>query len=122
MDRFQFQTVPNIIAGLGAIQELSQILKKGRYERLLLVTDPGMFQHKLHLPILDIVEDAGLNYAIYAQVQADPADTLILEDYARYLQSIQALNVPYYQIPGNHDDARYFPFYRNTDQAHAIRL
>src|SRR5690606_39419892 len=61
MDRFQFQTVPNIIAGLGAIQELSQILKKGRYERLLLVTDPGMFQHKLHLPILDIVEDAGLD-------------------------------------------------------------
>ncbi|MCO8044152.1 iron-containing alcohol dehydrogenase [Acinetobacter bohemicus] len=79
MDRFQFQTVPNIIAGLGAIQELSQILKKGRYERLLLVTDPGMFQHKLHLPILDIIEDAGLDYAIYAQVQADPADTVILE-------------------------------------------
>lgn len=27
MNRFQFQTVPNIIAGLGTIQELFKILK-----------------------------------------------------------------------------------------------
>lgn len=38
MNRFQFQTVPNIIAGLGTIQELFKILKNGRYQRLLLVT------------------------------------------------------------------------------------
>ena len=43
MNRFQFQTVPNIIAGLGTIQELSSILKQGRYQRVLLVTDPGMY-------------------------------------------------------------------------------
>ena len=48
MNRFQFQTVPNIIAGLGTIQELSSILKQGRYQRVLLVTDPGMLQHQLH--------------------------------------------------------------------------
>lgn len=85
MNRFQFQTVPNIIAGLGTIQELSSILKQGRYQRVLLVTDPGMLQHQLHLPILEIIEDAGLNYAIYSDVQADPPEHVVLEaaDFAK---------------------------------------
>ena len=79
MNRFQFQTVPNIIAGLGTIQELFKILKNGRYQRLLLVTDPGMLKQQLHLPILDIIESAGLDYVIYSDVQADPPDTMVLE-------------------------------------------
>lgn len=79
MNRFQFQTVPNIIAGLGTIQELFKILKNGHYQRLLLVTDPGMLKQQLHLPILDIIESAGLDYVIYSDVQADPPDTVVLE-------------------------------------------
>lgn len=79
MNRFQFQTVPNIIAGLGTIQELFKILKNGRYQRLLLVTDPGMLKQQLHQPILDILESAGLDYVIYSDVQADPPDTVVLE-------------------------------------------
>lgn len=85
MNRFQFQTVSNIIAGLGTIQELSSILKQGRHQRVLLVTDPGMLQHQLHLPILEIIEDAGLDYAIYSDVQADPPEHVVLEaaDFAK---------------------------------------
>lgn len=79
MNRFQFQTVPNIIAGLGTIQELFKILKNGRYRRLLLVTDPGMLKQQLHLPLLDIIESAGLEYVIYSDVQVDPPDTVVLE-------------------------------------------
>nr|WP_278357674.1 iron-containing alcohol dehydrogenase [Acinetobacter lwoffii] len=79
MNRFQFQTVPNIIAGLGTIQELFKILKNGRYQRLLLVTDSGMLKQQLHLPLLDIIESAGLEYVIYSDVQADPPDTVVLE-------------------------------------------
>ena len=79
MNRFQFQTVPSIIAGLCTIQELFKILKNGRYRRLLLVTDPGMLKQQLHLPILDIIESAGLDYVIYSDVQADPPDTVVLE-------------------------------------------
>lgn len=79
MNRFQFQTVRNIIAGLGTIQELFKILKNGRYQRLLLVTDPGMLKQQLHLPLLDIIESAGLEYVIYSDVQADPPDTVVLE-------------------------------------------
>ena len=56
MNSFQFQTVPNIIAGLGSIQELKNVLTQKDYHKALLVTDAGMIQHQLHLPILKILE------------------------------------------------------------------
>src|SRR5690606_36174250 len=77
MQSFQFQTVPNIIAGLGSIRELHQILQKGKYVRVLLVTDQGMIKQKLHQEILDIITDAGLDYTIYADVQADPPEHIV---------------------------------------------
>jgi alcohol dehydrogenase len=35
MNPFQFQTVPNIIAGLGSIQELKNVLLKNYHKALL---------------------------------------------------------------------------------------
>ncbi|MFV5311312.1 iron-containing alcohol dehydrogenase [Acinetobacter schindleri] len=79
MQRFQFQTVPNIIAGLGTIRELHQILQKGKYVRVLLVTDQGMIAQNLHEEVLYIIKEAGLDYAIYADVQADPPEHIIAD-------------------------------------------
>lgn len=79
MQRFQFQTVPNIIAGLGTIRELHQILQKGKYVRVLLVTDQGMIAQNLHEEVLYIINEAGLDYAIYADVQADPPEHIIVD-------------------------------------------
>lgn len=79
MQRFQFQTVPNIIAGLGTIRELHQILQKGKYVRVLLVTDQGMIAKNLHEEVLYIINEAGLDYAIYADVQADPPEHIIAD-------------------------------------------
>ena len=56
MSQFQFQTVGNIISGLGSIQELTKILQQHQFKKVLLVTDRGMVQHQIHLPILDILE------------------------------------------------------------------
>ena len=66
MNTFQFQTVPNIIAGLGAIQQLQPILIQQKYRKALLVTDAGMIQHQLHLPILEILQHSKLDYLIYS--------------------------------------------------------
>ncbi|QOW46328.1 MULTISPECIES: iron-containing alcohol dehydrogenase [Acinetobacter] len=79
MRHFQFQTVANIISGLGSIQELHNILKIKNYKKLLLVTDAGMIQHHLHRPILEILEQLSLDYVIYSEVQADPAEDIILD-------------------------------------------
>lgn len=79
MRHFQFQTVANIISGLGSIQELHNILTIKNYKKLLVITDAGMIQHDLHRPILDILEQLNLDYVIYSDVQADPAEHIILD-------------------------------------------
>jgi len=77
MSHFQFQTVANIISGLGSIQELSTVLGN-QYHKALIVTDAGMIQHALHLPLLKILAQCNLDYEIYADVQADPAEQIVL--------------------------------------------
>lgn len=79
MSHFQFQTVGNIISGLGSIQELKTLLSNQNYQKVLIVTDPGMIQHQLHVPILEILEAIKLAYVIYSEVQADPAEHIILD-------------------------------------------
>lgn len=85
MQHFQFQTVGNIISGLGSISELKTVLTEKNYKRLLLVTDAGILQQQLHQPILEILEQLPLDYAIYSNVQADPAEQIVLEavDFAK---------------------------------------
>lgn len=77
MSHFQFQTVANIISGLGSIQELSTVLGN-QYHKALIVTYAGMIQHALHLPLLKILAQCNLDYEIYADVQADPAEQIVL--------------------------------------------
>ncbi len=79
MNQFQFQTTANIIAGIGSIQQLAALLKDAQYTKILLVTDPGMLQHQLHTPILDIFAAISVEYAIYSDVQADPPEHIMLE-------------------------------------------
>ncbi len=50
MSHFQFQTVPNIISGLGSIQELQNVLSSKSYRKLLLVTDAGMVKTNYTVP------------------------------------------------------------------------
>lgn len=85
MNPFQFQTVPNIIAGLGSIQELKNILTQHNYHNALIVTDAGMIQHQLHQPILEILKEIDLAYLIYSDIQADPPEHIVLEavDFAK---------------------------------------
>ncbi|MEJ2898464.1 iron-containing alcohol dehydrogenase [Acinetobacter sp. NS-4] len=79
MSHFQFQTVSNIISGLGSIYELKQLLQQHAYKKLLLVTDAGMIQQQLHLPIIEILHSIRLPYAIYSNVQADPPEHIVLD-------------------------------------------
>lgn len=79
MSHFQFQTVPNIISGLGSIQELQNVLSSNAYRKLLLVTDAGMVKNQLHHPMLQILDNLNIEYVIYADVQADPPEQVVLD-------------------------------------------
>ncbi len=92
MSHFQFQTVPNIISGLGSIQELQNVLSSNAYRKLLLVTDAGMVKNQLHHPILQILDNLNIEYVIYADVQADPPEQVVLDaaNYAKQ-QNVDAI-------------------------------
>lgn len=79
MNAFQFQSVSTIISGLGSIEELRQVLKNYRVQSIVIVTDAGLVQHQLHLPITTIIEDLGLNYHIYTAVLPDPPESTVLD-------------------------------------------
>lgn len=79
MSQFQFQTVSNIISGLGSISQLREVLDDFQAKRVMLVTDPGMLQQQLHLPILDILKSIHQDYVIYSSIQADPAEHIVLD-------------------------------------------
>ncbi|MCU4482629.1 iron-containing alcohol dehydrogenase [Acinetobacter ursingii] len=79
MSQFQFQTATRIISGLGSIQELKQIILENHYRKLLIITDAGMVQHQLHLPIIEILERLNITYSIYSNIQADPPEHIVLD-------------------------------------------
>ncbi len=77
MSQFHFQSVPQLISGLGSIQELKILFTKQRYQHILIVTDAGMLQHQLHLPIIEILDKLQLHYSLYDAIQPDPSEAII---------------------------------------------
>ncbi|AXY55498.1 3',5'-cyclic-AMP phosphodiesterase [Acinetobacter chinensis] len=52
----------------------------------------------------------------------DLAQVPVVSTYERYINFMETLNVPFYQIPGNHDNSECFPFYDHKDEIHTIQL
>lgn len=52
----------------------------------------------------------------------DLAQEACTKTYQRYVQHVQRLNIPYFHVPGNHDDVACFPFYQQQNSAHVIEL
>jgi alcohol dehydrogenase len=92
MSQFQFQTAARIISGLGSIQELKQIILENHYRKLLIITDAGMVQHQLHLPIIEILERLNITYSIYSNIQADPPEHIVLDaaEFAKKKKSMRS--------------------------------
>lgn len=65
MGYFQFQSASSIISGLGSIAELKTILIDRDYQKVLLVTDPGMIAHQYHLPVIECLDAAQIDYVIF---------------------------------------------------------
>lgn len=78
MGYFQFQSASSIISGLGSIAELKTILIDRDYQKVLLVTDPGMIAHQYHLPVIECLDAAQIDYVIYSDIQADPPEQIVL--------------------------------------------
>ncbi len=73
MNRVTAFEIPTVMKhGLGAIKSLGQETKNLGVEKPLIVTDPGVVRAGLLQPVEQSLKDAGVPYALYDQVVANP--------------------------------------------------
>ncbi|MFH5802008.1 iron-containing alcohol dehydrogenase family protein [Haladaptatus sp. CMAA 1911] len=72
--------VPNrVVFGRGASDEVGAYVEQLDAERTLLVTDKGVREAGVLDPVLNSIESAGKEYAIFDGVRPDPTDTVVHE-------------------------------------------
>jgi len=71
---FNFKTVPNTYFASGSSGTLASVVNRLGFSKPLIVTDKGILEHKLLDSALQSLDDAGIKYFIYSDVQADPPD------------------------------------------------
>jgi alcohol dehydrogenase class IV len=80
MSVFQFRTVPHLISEPGASAQLGAYIRQHfpEVKRALLVTDPGFLNTGLVETPLRSLRDAGIEVHVYADVQADPPEAVVM--------------------------------------------
>ena len=78
MSSFTFNSVPSIRFGAGIISNLRDIVVSANCSRVLLITDPGMLKTGIVSRALRLLEEDGIEVALFADVQADPPEAVIL--------------------------------------------
>jgi alcohol dehydrogenase class IV len=71
---WRFDAPTAILHGGGSRKRLPELVRQLGGSRILLVTDPGVVELGVAKEIVGILEAAGLNVAIFDQVQPDPTD------------------------------------------------
>ena len=78
---FTFSTVPNLICQAGACAQLGATVAAQfpKIRRVLVVTDAGFLATGLVAPIIESLQRAGLEVAVFSDVVADPPETVVLQ-------------------------------------------
>lgn len=64
-----------VLFGPGRIRELPAVLKAAGIERPLFVTDPGLAKLPVVASTLDILDTAGVKYAVFSDVKPNPVES-----------------------------------------------
>ena len=79
MQYYTFSTVSDIHIGAGASVHLAEICQKLNITKPLIVTDAGIIKFGLLTNALNSLDADGIQHTLYSDVQADPAENIILE-------------------------------------------
>ena len=77
MPPFVFNTTKSIQFGAGALGRLSDLVKAAAGTRVMLVTDPGMLATGIVDRARQILAGAGVEVALFSDVEADPPETVV---------------------------------------------
>lgn len=76
---FEFVLPTRIIYGEGSINKLPDEIRKLNNKKPLLVTDKGIITAGIAEKITDVLEEAGIDYAVFDGIQPNPRDTTVTE-------------------------------------------
>ncbi|MED4224567.1 iron-containing alcohol dehydrogenase [Neobacillus cucumis] len=83
IDSFEFGVLTQIHYGVGKLNELPDILKAENYQKVMIVTDPGLANSGLLERLEKILTSGEIQYAVFKEVQPDP--TIEVVDTVRQL-------------------------------------
>jgi len=74
-----FRTIPRIVMGPGAINQLADEVRALKAKKVLIVTDPGLIKSGLVDKAQTVLERAGIQYAVFGDVEADPRYEIVAD-------------------------------------------
>ena len=74
-----FRTVPRIVMGPGALNQLGDEVKALKAKKVLIVTDQGLIDSGLVNRAGAVLEKAGIEYAVFGDVEADPRYEIVAD-------------------------------------------
>ena len=77
---------PTVVSGPGSIGNIPELLKREKVKNVMVVTGPSIGK-KLAPKILSSLDDAGIRYVLYAQVEANPTVNTVNTIQKLYLDS-----------------------------------
>lgn len=77
---------PTVVSGPGSIGKIPELLKREKVKNVMVVTGPSIGK-KLAPKILSSLDDAGIRYVLYAQVEANPTVNTVNTIQKLYLDS-----------------------------------
>ncbi|GAF20905.1 LOW QUALITY PROTEIN: alcohol dehydrogenase GbsB [Bacillus sp. JCM 19047] len=82
-----FEVPTAIKHGIGAIKHLGDEIKAFGSKRVLLVTDPGIYQAGVTKPVEDSLKESGVEVVLFNEVEPNPPTKLIARGSAFYLDN-----------------------------------
>jgi alcohol dehydrogenase class IV len=74
-----FRTIPRIVMGPGALNQLADEARALKAKKVLIVTDQGLIEAGLVKKAEDILEKADIKYAVFGEVEADPRYEIVAD-------------------------------------------
>ena len=75
---------PELIEGAGSITKLPTFIKQNGINRVLLVTDNGLIKLGLPNSLIKAMDEVGLEYEIFSNIQPNPTDENVEEGFHIY--------------------------------------
>ena len=74
-----FRTIPRIIMGQGALNQLADEVGALKAKKVLIVTDQGLIEAGLVKQAQAVLEKAGIKYGVFGDVEADPRYEIVAD-------------------------------------------